>query len=528
MKNQFNFEAIPFAPGNDESETDNSPQSVRRLQQALNRELGVQMPLDGVMSFRMRKAIRNFQRHKGLSADGIVGSRTKCALIQASSGESTKESDRAPNNDKSPSENKYGFGLNEWEMMGDYEEFIPQILGEKTMRERNNFDELWAEYGENEVEGPWIWDNESGIVFEHQLPRPATPAPAAPRPLTATQIANAVRTNRLTARQFGWGNVVGGQVLPSTGVRSPRALNLGAGTVTEEVIAQSVTHFQQTVMRKPGSGIIDKATFDAMIRNGAFPNLRRRKAWAVRFGGAELGVIEQITPYIGTQPNPAQRGVQIQFGFRVTNMAAVRRAGFVDASGEDNFRWLQIIELRRIGDPTRNLVIQRLRRSGYGRIIDPTVALERAEHLDAVPYYWDEVTLPGANPGNHVSNFRDIEAANGLCYDWIFFDAPRFNVAAAQAGRLAYFNFETALVGIRRQRNGDICNVLLNSVLWGFDIIQKGATHQLKENRLQAGRYGGSLALRQWLNRELNRTDSGGFPRHHFHGSVFTGKARCS
>ncbi len=77
MQNQFIFETSPFALSNDESETENSPQYIRRLQQTLNRALGLQLPLDGVMGFRTRKAIRNFQRQTGLSADGIVGRETE-------------------------------------------------------------------------------------------------------------------------------------------------------------------------------------------------------------------------------------------------------------------------------------------------------------------------------------------------------------------------------------------------------------------------------------------------------------------
>jgi hypothetical protein len=224
-------------------------------------------------------------------------------------------------------------------------------------------------------------------------------------------------------------------------------------------------------------------------------------------------------PYVGTQPNPNQRGVKVEFGFRITDTAAVRRAGFVDAGGEDNFRWLQLLELRRIADPASNLIIQQLRRSGQGRIIDPTIALSPT---DSDPYYWDEPKPDGTDEG---ADYRNKEADNGLCYDWIFYDAPRFNIVAAQIGRRAYFNFETALVGLRKQKNGDTCNVLLNTVLWGFDVIQQGALHELKLNALQAGRYGGSIELRQWFNHELNR---GAFPKHHFYGKDFKGKARCS
>jgi peptidoglycan hydrolase-like protein with peptidoglycan-binding domain len=62
-----------------------SPEHIRQLQQALNRALELQLPVDGLMSFRTRRAIRDFQRRKGLPADGIVGRNTEKALIAARS-----------------------------------------------------------------------------------------------------------------------------------------------------------------------------------------------------------------------------------------------------------------------------------------------------------------------------------------------------------------------------------------------------------------------------------------------------------
>jgi hypothetical protein len=362
---------------------------------------------------------------------------------------------------------------------------------------------------------------ESGFLFEHPLPRPASP-PAPP--LSAAQVAAAVRANQLTARQLGWGHVIGGRVRPSRGVLGILSLSPG---VAEDALARAVQQFQRTEMRQRGNGIIDRATFTAMVRKGAFPNLRQRKSWTVRIGGATLGVIEQTAPYVPTSSN---QGVEIQFGFRVTNMDAVRRARFVDTAGENDFRWIQLIELRRIGATSVEPRIQQLRRHGRGRIIDPTDALLP---VDAHPYYRYETTITdprfggssGPGSGWHVSDEHNAEGRNGLCYDWLFYDRPNIPTNAAQPGRRAYFNFETALVGRRRQRNGETCNVLLNTVLWGFDIIQQRASFQLKLNALQAGRFGGSPDLRQWLNRELNR---GGFARHHFLGKDFTGRARCT
>ncbi|MGH8549555.1 MAG: hypothetical protein ACRERU_13335 [Methylococcales bacterium] len=200
----------------------------------------------------------------------------------------------------------------------------------------------------------------------------------------------------------------------------------------------------------------------------------------------------------------------------MTDMDAVRRASFVDASGEDSFRWMQIIELRRIGAADPDAVLRRIKR--FGRIVDPTTALLP---VDAHPYYWYEENPPSA--GFHVSHYRDRPAQNGLCYDWIFYDRPNIPFTAAMPGRRAYFNFETALVGIQTIR-GKRRNVILNTVCWGFDILVQSANHEVRLNALRAGSRGGSVEFRQLLNRLINE---GQFSGHCFVGEGFTGKARC-
>jgi len=382
------------------------------------------------------------------------------------------------------------------------------------MRDEFGFEAAQHEYGSQEAG----WGSSGELSFEQPRTPPARTAPAA-TPLAGTQLASAINNNRITARRLGWGNVIGGRVRPSAGVRG--ILGLGAG-VSEDAIAKAVAEYRHRVMRQRGTGILDSATFRSM-----FPNLRSRKTWTVRFGGKTLGVIDQTAPYV---PTASQQGVEIQFGFRVTDMEAVRRAGFVDTSGENNFRWIQIIELRRLGVSSVEDRVQQLRRSGRGRIIDPTDALLPT---DAAPYYRYETTITdprfggdsGPGSGWHFTDERNTEGRNGLCYDWLFYDRPNIPTSAALRGRRAYFNFETVLTGLRQGRGGQVCNVLLNSVLWGFDIIQKTpTTHELKLNALRAGRYGGSLELRKWMNRELNR---GQFSGHHFLGSGFTGTAAC-
>jgi hypothetical protein len=56
---------------------------VRWVQSALNRVLGLRLPVDGVMGPETRSAIRSFQKRHGLATDGIVGPDTEEALREA-------------------------------------------------------------------------------------------------------------------------------------------------------------------------------------------------------------------------------------------------------------------------------------------------------------------------------------------------------------------------------------------------------------------------------------------------------------
>ena len=328
--------------------------------------------------------------------------------------------------------------------------------------------------------------------------------------LSPAQLADAVRANRVLARQIGWGCVRGGSVTIANDALNTRlGLALGA---TEEEIANAVERWQIANMGGRGDGKLGAGTWS---RLGVFtPGRFRQLRIPVNFGGRQLGVIEKTMPYLEHR-SPDSFGVEVEFGFRVTNMDAVTRAGFVDG-GEDQFQWIQVVELRRIGVPAHEPAIQTLRRRSRGRIIDPTLSLIPSS--DANPYFWDE-------PGE-VTGFQNRPARNGLCYDMIFWDRTNIPHAAALPGRRAYFNFETALVGIRRA-GGTTRNVILNTVLWGFDIILVSGRPTLGVNAMRQGPFGGSAGFKRVLSDDANAVPPT-FPGHCFVGAGYSRAATCT
>ena len=61
---------------------------VRWVQDALNRALGLRLPVNGIMDAATRSAVRSFQERQGLPITGLVGPETERALITAVSGQS--------------------------------------------------------------------------------------------------------------------------------------------------------------------------------------------------------------------------------------------------------------------------------------------------------------------------------------------------------------------------------------------------------------------------------------------------------
>lgn len=363
------------------------------------------------------------------------------------------------------------------------------------------------------------WGIGSPASFELETP---TPSP----PLSAAVLARAVASNRNLARQFGWGCVRGGHVEAIAPVLEKFEIKTPP---TEEDLARAIAGWQQQVFHRPGDGQLGPASWAKLLAdlraNGKLPTPAFKPvSWKVYHDGVELGVIDKTrayTNYEGVDAHGRHSGVELEFAFRITNMDAVQRAGFVNQDGDPVFRWIQVVELRTLtGDLTndKERAVQTLRRAGNGFIIDPSRAVERPADMDPHPYYWNETPIDDVLSN---LNFSNRPTQNGLCYTEIFFDRPRIYHQAAQPGRRAYFNFETALVGvIDGQRN-----VLLNTVRWGFDLIRAGANVTIGVNVLTAGPTGGSAAMKHVLSREIADHQ---FDGHCFVGGGYSRGATCA
>jgi hypothetical protein len=381
-----------------------------------------------------------------------------------------------------------------------------------------------------EFEDQKMWEIDSPFTreFEFEGGAPVAPPPA----LSGAALARAVAANRILARRFGWGCVIGGNVQPIQEILT--LLGLAAGA-SEEDIARAIARWQQTLFGRPGDGQLGPGSWARILQMRpavipAFPF--KREAWDVTFGGQKLGVLEKTAPYeecyldagdnawAGTcRPRPTvntnRAGSRIQLGFRILNMAAVRRAGFVHPNGEPHFNFTQMIETNRPlvpGPPVH--VVRR-----YRRLIDPTV-VARDNH----PYFWDE---PGP-PGDIAENIHRVAAdphfprASRLCYDFLFWDfANRALADANPPGLGLYWNAEVVLVGIRAANR----NVALNSVKWGFDIRPAPGGPTVRLNGLHRGPFGGSKMFRQVLAQEIR---AGNFPGHCFVGGGFGRGAVCT
>jgi hypothetical protein len=269
-----------------------------------------------------------------------------------------------------------------------------------------------------------------------------------------------------------------------------------------------------------------------MVRRGAIPRpTYGPRTWRVMYRGEQLGVLDKTAPYQKLQ-TVHTGGAALEIGFRVTDMNAVRRAGFITSGGNPFFRWIQTVEFVRQTSPNLDTplppgaVRRFIRRAGLQ--VDPTRRTTPTVLQDAFPYYWDEVVMPAPNGDRYlVTRFMNRTATNGLCYDLLFVDQASVNLARLMAdlpGRRDYNNYELALVGVRPAQPGKKTqNVILNTVRWGYDIVFVRNSPTVHLNPLQAGPVGGTSALRAVLAADIR---AGRYPGHCFVGDLARA-ARC-
>jgi hypothetical protein len=142
-------------------------------------------------------------------------------------------------------------------------------------------------------------------------------------------------------------------------------------------------------------------------------------------------------------------------------MAAVQQAGFIDATGEDRFRWIQVLEfitvpVDRIGRSTT----PQERAAGFARqasrAVDPTSLIDRPRTSTGTPTTGTRRRRPPptADPSFrqfHINNLLNQPGPNRLAYDLLFEDTPQAPYSFARPSRRrSYWNFEVALVGVRQ------------------------------------------------------------------------------
>ncbi len=428
-------------------------------------------------------------------------------------------------------------------------------------------------YSEGELVQPWRsrapqreWElNEREFEFVpsgqaewegEQQPQP----PPVPVPAPVLDIPAAVAANQVLARRIGFACVLGGRLI--TDPNHPGGFNLplpglprrgaplpGGRPPSEPDIVRAIAAWQR-LNRVPVDGRIGPETWRRMQNDPRLGIPRPTYApfsMNISHGGRTLGVVEKVAPYrdcfrtvSGTSAaltlGPCNRtrvtgvthgGSEVHMGFRVTDMDAVRAAGFVDGAGEPQFRWVQAWVLRA---PNFMPTTSQLRR--FNQIIDPTFHLGMPN--DRHPYYNYEVSLPGTAAGLFIdlhTRQRSLDpSSNGLCYDLLFVDAPTFPLSSTTVQRRAFFNFETALVGVRgniRAAGTPKRNVVLRTFRWGYDLVVNGPNVEVHMNALSAGSVGGSDTFRRIIGGEIARpTNPGGYDNHCFMGAFPPG-ARC-
>jgi hypothetical protein len=371
----------------------------------------------------------------------------------------------------------------------------------------------------NQCYGPsrvLIGELEDIISGEYDLSPAPPPAPA----LSKHDLPVAVAGNRRSAPDIHWGCFTGGNVRVSDDVLD--LLGLPILTAPDErKFANTVAAYQKT-KGLPSTGILDAQTWSAIQKDLPAQKFKPLVIPVV-FNSAKLGYLEKTKPYVTTDDGTSG-GAHIQFGFRITDNDAVRKAGFADTGGRPPFRWIQTIEFVASRLPHVPFMPPTYIRRHH-QVIDPT-ALMAGTFPDQHPYYWDEETPHGAPDGDAKflnDNFINRPAKNRLCYDLIFEDLPHFMKIAATPGRRAYFNVETALVGINRSSlKGPTRNTILDTVKWGFDLVAEKGKTEVRLNHLGPGEKGGSASFKKILSGQIKD-----FPNHCFVGPGFSKAATC-
>ena len=342
-------------------------------------------------------------------------------------------------------------------------------------------------------------------------------SPVTCKGLSATKVSAAVTANRQAVKDIGWGCIISGKANP---IKELKDILHPSPTATEEQLVCAVSDWQAK-NKLPATGVLDKRTWEAM---NVIPKLKYPLSVPVYFGGKKLGIMEKTAPYVTCylegdtcKPNltaTATHGaMEIELGFRITDMDAVKKAGFVDDSGAPHFRWIQTIESNHTLNQVTGMVIKK-----YSKYVDPIASPGK---FDANPYYWNEPGLKSSDPFDVNNYINRPSFGNHLCYDLIFYDRPSRSLASATSGKRVFWNGEVALIGVRKGNK----NVILNSFSWGFDIVIDASHNPIvKPNAMIAGPVGGSPMFVQTLN---NAIKGGQFTGHCFVNGKFSGKALC-
>ena len=350
--------------------------------------------------------------------------------------------------------------------------------------------------------------------FELLYEGSAAPACAS---LSAAKQTAAVKANRHWAKQIGWGCLNAGK---AEAIEKLFKFLKFSSLPSEEALACAVAKYQGE-KKFSATGILDKRTWDAMK---VVKPLRFPQSWEVMFGGKKLGVLEKARPYMQCYidgddncsrtrtADSVSGGVEIEFGFRITDYEAVKKAGFVDDKGVPQFRWIQAIETNRKLDQTTLTLIKK-----YSKYVDPNPVTGK---FDKHPYYWNEKG-EGSDTGLQVQTYINrVSSVTDLCYDLIFYDRPSRPLDEAKAGKRVFWNAEAAIVGVRPGKK----NVILDAFTWGFDLIVNSGKTDIKLNGLNKGVRGGSAMFRKTLDTAIR---AGQFPDHCFIGTGYSAAVTC-